>query len=105
MEKLSIKYFAKKLLQLFPEYQKVYQYNLKHYGEILGHVYFAEINPVLSELLKANKNKDLIRKYINFIEDMYSRGNFDVRNVVEVTILEYLGDDEIILRNAFTYFS
>jgi len=36
----------------------------------LGHVYYAEINPVLSELLKINQDKDLIRKYIDFIEDM-----------------------------------
>ncbi|GLC78329.1 DUF7674 family protein [Lacrimispora brassicae] len=102
---MTIKYFAKNLLQFFPEYQREYQLNLKQYGEILGHVYFAEINPVLSELLKINQDKDLIRKYIDFIEDMYSDGDDDVKNVVEVTILEYLGDDETVLRNAFTYFS
>ena len=28
-----------------------------------------------------------------------------VRNIVEVTILEVLGDEETVLRNAFSYFS
>jgi len=28
---MNIKYFAKKLLKLFPKYQSEYQYNLKHY--------------------------------------------------------------------------
>ena len=28
-----------------------------------------------------------------------------MRNIVEVTLLECLGDDETILRNAFSYFS
>ena len=104
--KMGIKYFAKKLLQLFPECQEEYQNNLKHYGEILGHVYFGNnINPVLSELLQSNQEKILIKKHIDFIEDMYCRGDYDVQNVVIVTILAYLGDDETVLRNAFTYFS
>jgi len=101
----DIKYFAKKLVQLFPKCQQEYQY-FKHEGEISGHIYFGNsINPVLSELLEKNQDKDLIRKYIDFIEDMYNKGNDGVKNIVVVTILEYLGDDEAVLRNEFEYFS
>ena len=42
---------------------------------------------------------------MEFIGEMYGGGDGDVRNIVEVTILEYLGDDETVLRNAFGYFS
>ena len=36
---------------------------------------------------------------------MYANGDDDVQNIVGVTILECLGDDETVLRNAFSYFS
>ena len=102
---LPIKYFARRLVREFGG-QRAYQEHLRDYGEILGHVLFGnEINPVLFHLLKTNTDKKTIRTYMDFIEDMYRNGDEDVKNIVEVTILEYLGDDETVLRNAFSYFS
>ncbi len=60
---------------------------------------------VLESLLKTNEEKEKIRRYMDFLEDMYANGDDDVQNIVGVTILENLGDDETVLRNAFTYFS
>lgn len=103
---MNKEYFAKKLIQLFPEYKVEYQKHLEDYGEILGHVFFSDmINLTLFNLLKLNQDTELIQKYIGFIEEMYASGDNDVKNVVEVTILEYLGDDDTVLKNAFSYFS
>lgn len=102
---MTKEHFARKLVRDFPEYQRAYQDHLKAYGEVLGHVFFCEINPILSDLLRSNRDRAQIRKYIGFMEDMYANGDDEVKNIVTVTMLEYLGDDETVLRNAFAYFS
>ena len=103
----SKEYFAQELGVRFPEFRETYQEHLEYYKELLGHVFFGgeTLLGVLESLLKTNGEKEKIRRYIDFVEDMYANGDDDVQNIVEVTILECLGDDETVLRNAFTYFS
>ena len=103
----SKEYFAQELGERFPEFRETYQEHLEYYKELLGHVFFGggTLLGVLESLLKTNGEKEKIRRYIDFVEDMYANGDDDVQNIVEVTILECLGDDETVLRNAFTYFS
>ena len=106
LSKMDMGDFAREFIKIFPENEIEYHSHLMSYGEILGHVFFSNlINQPLSQLLLANENKTEIQKYIDFIEIMYSSGNNDVQNVVVVTILAYLGDEDLVLRNAFTYFS
>lgn len=103
---MNEEYFALKFIQTFPEYEKEYKEHLESYGEILGHVFFGNaIDSTLSNMLLLNKDKVTIRKYIDFIEDMNASGNEAVQNIVAVTIMAYLGDDDTVLKNAFTYFS
>jgi len=103
---MDVNYFAEKFIKLFPEHEAEYQEHVNDYDEIFGHVFFGYvINPVLSRLLIENKSIQLIQKYISFIEDMYANGDDAVKSVVEVTILEYLGDNDIALTTAFAYFS
>lgn len=102
---MTKEFFAQDLVRRFPEHQAAYEDHLRAYGEVLGHVFFCEINPVLSGLLRENQDQARIRRYMDFLEEMYREGDGDVRNIVEVTILEYLGDDETVLRRAFHYFS
>ena len=98
--------FARRLVRRFPEFQKAYQDHLRGYGELVGHVFFGDtLNALLFSLLEAGENPGMIRQYIDFMEDMYANGDNDVQNIVEVTILERLGDEEAVLRSAFTYFS
>lgn len=99
-------YFAQKLEE-FPEFAGAYQEHLRYYGNLLGCVFFSgeTLLRALQPLLKTNEEKEKIRQYIDFVEDMYVNGDSDVRNIVEVAILECLGDDETVLRNAFSYFS
>ncbi|MEL7647717.1 MAG: hypothetical protein AAGU76_06465 [Sedimentibacter sp.] len=103
---LGKEHFANKFVDLFPEYVADLKEHLSDYNEILAHVFFGDLIDIpLFELLLTNKNVKQIEKYIDFIEDMYKNGDGDVKNVVEVTILEYLGDDETVLKNALGYFS
>lgn len=100
-------YFAQKLVEQFPEFLEVYKEHLENFEELLGHIFFGgeTFLRVLPPLLRANKDKETIRCYMEFVKDMYANGDDDVQNIVGVTIIESLGDDEIILRNAFSYFS
>ena len=102
----SKEFFAQKLDEL-PEFEGAYQEHLTYYEELLGHVFFGEetLLGALERLLPANEDRARIRQYIDFVEDMYANGDDDVQNIVGVTILECLGDDETVLRNAFSYFS
>ena len=97
--------FALALAERFPEFRMAYQEHLEDYGEILGHVFFNVLHRALVPLLRLNEDREKIGQYIEFLEDMYANGDSDVQNIVEVTILERLGDEEAVLRNAFTYFS
>ena len=97
--------FALALAERFPEFRMAYQEHLEGYGEILGHVFFDVLHRALVPLLRLNEDREKIGKYIEFLEDMYANGDGEVRNIVEVTILEVLGDEETVLRNAFAYFS
>ena len=103
----SKEYFAQKLAEEFPEFREVYAEHMEFYEELLGHVFFGgeTLLKVLPPLLKANQDREKICRYIDFVEDMYINGDSEVQNIVGVTVLECLGDDETVLRNAFSYFS
>lgn len=99
-------YFAEKWVKTFPEDKKIYQEHIADYEQLLGHIFFAEVlNAPLTELLIKNEDKAKIEKMISFMEEMYRTGNDRVRDIVDVTVIECLGDREDVLRNAFTYFS
>lgn len=89
---------AVKLTELFPEKAPALAQHYADYGEqLLAHVFFAdEVNEPLFALLQNNYDQKTIQAYCTFIEDMYFYGNEDVKNVVEVTILERLSDEELV---------
>ncbi|MCM1577741.1 MAG: hypothetical protein NC078_02930 [Ruminococcus sp.] len=69
---------------------KLLREHLSNYGEILLHILAPEL--AVFPLVKCIENKDAegIDRYCNCIEKMYSEGDEEVLNVVDVTILEYL---------------
>lgn len=98
--------YARKLITTFPNMQTLYDRHMADYGELLGHIFFADaVNEPLMELLRVNENPAAIGKYISLLENMYINGDDAVQNVVVVSVLERLGDDETVLRNAYGYFS
>lgn len=98
--------FVNKLVEVFPEYASVYRTHTDDYGKILLHVLASEtISEPLIELLKYNERIDRIKEYCGLIEMMWSDGDDDVINVVEVTILEHLSDDRIVWHRFGEYIS
>ena len=67
------------------------------YGEILLHLYASEqVGGPLVELLKQNNLCDYVEIYCRTIELMWRYGDEAVKNVVDVTLLERLSDDEAV---------
>ena len=98
-------------LQKFPELREQAQEELAFYEELLGHVIFpnllfnAENLPDLRSLLKENQNPELIQRYCEFLEKIYTSGDDDCLNILVVSILELLSDDEQIWFHFWKYIS
>ena len=98
--------FADKLIDIFPDKTDSLSNHYEYYGEMLGHIFFAEeINEPLVELLYKDTNTELIKKYCKFIQDMWEFGTEEVVNIVDVTILERLSDDKRVWHNFGKYIS
>lgn len=84
----------KRIIEVFPEYHELYLSHISDYGEVLLHVFIAEtINEPLVWLLKKRLDAKF---YCEIVESMWKNGDDTVRNVVDVTILERLSDDETV---------
>lgn len=95
-----------KLLENFHELKNEYKKELEWWnGQIPGlHIVFGNIfNPYIIELLKSNENDKKLKIIFNFLEELASSNDPEIKNVLTVTILEQLGDDPKILQTAQTY--
>lgn len=75
--------------------KELLEQHLKDYnGDVLLHVFVPDL--IYFPLLECIKlsDEDNIRKYCISIEEMWKRGDDEVLNVVEVSILECLTDDD-----------
>ena len=104
----NVRYFTDKLISQFNGLQALLEFNtVQESGEILGHCLFADaLNGPLEELLINDSDVDRIKKYVAFIEDMYANGDDAVKNIVEVSLIEYyaLGYTNC-LNNLYKYLS
>lgn len=99
-------YFAKAVVEEFPELRVMLEEHYDDYGELLGHIFFADaVGRPLEILLHCNQDMDEIMKYVKFVENMYEHGDDPVRNIVEVTILEGLIGEEDLSKVIKQYFS
>lgn len=102
--KLDKEQFVELFMQDFPELQGQVREELEFYGELLAHIIFpdllfhTEALPDLLTLLKENQNPELIQRYCNFLERIYTDGDQNMQNVLVVSILEQLDDPEIWFR-------
>ena len=95
--KVTREQFAEKLVKLFPEKKQALRQHYEDFGDLLGHIFFYdEINIPLSDLLQKNDAGFKISAYCRFIEEMWRNGTDDVVNIVDVTVVECLSDDETV---------
>lgn len=95
---------AKEFIRTLPKYGALYLEHLDTYKEFLGHVFFGDVvNIAIANLISSGSNQEQLQKLFDFMEQMMHEGNEDVQNIIIVTILERLGDDSAILREASRY--
>ena len=104
-DKLDIYHCADLLRDILPNGEKEYAEHLKDFGEILLHILALELitEPLIELLKQSEENAGLIQIYCKVIELMWIHGDEAVVNVVDVTILERLSDDEETWEKFGTY--
>lgn len=110
--KLTKENIIEEFLTLVPELKERYEKEMEWWsGEFPGfHNLFGNVlNPYLEEIhdkyLKVEKEdyKDILCRIYSFIEYMAISSDDDIKNVVQVTILEKIGDNKVILENAYKF--
>ena len=97
---------AQALIVRFPAKQTLLDQHMADYGELLPHVFFSQaVNEPLIRLLRENGRRSSIRSYCDFIEEMHLSGDDEMKNVVDVTILERLADDSAVWKQFGAYLS
>lgn len=74
------------------------QEHIEDYSEILLHLFAADMvtEHLMYLFYRCIENTLMIDCYISLIEIMWKKGDDAVRNVVDVTILERLSDEDIV---------
>lgn len=126
---MNLNQICQELIKKFPLYEERLIEHIKTYnGEILGHVFFGdEFNVALIDMIKIelgqitevilsytftdeiikmlSKDNQVIKKHCEFIELMWLKGDEDVKNIVDVTLLERLSDDREVWKRFGKYIS
>ena len=94
------------LLNNFPEFKEEYDHEM----DIVDcykpgpHVLYGNVlNNYVTELLRENKNYEMIRRIFDFYEEMAKSQDEEVNNLLQVTLLEYLWDEKEIYIRALNY--
>lgn len=96
---------ASKLCLVFPELRPIYKENLATYGDFFGEEFFTKYgtNKVI-EAIKAN-DPQTMKKLFQILNEIYEDGTSEVQDVIAVTILGQLGNDQILLARCVDYMS
>ncbi|TFB12912.1 hypothetical protein E3U55_16915 [Filobacillus milosensis] len=94
-------YFAELFVNEFPGFKPLLEKHIQFNDELLPHVFFGECNDYFIKYLETEKTKEL-EKLFDFFERM-ATGDEYVKELLTVTILERLGDNEEILNTAYKY--
>ena len=96
---------ASKLCLVFPELRPYYKDNLAAYGEFLAEKFFDEYGT--AKVIGAIKENDpqTMKKLFQVLNEIYEDGTSEVQDVIAVTILGSLGNDQILLARCVDYMS
>ena len=88
--------FVKILEEEFPDKRDVVKQHIEDYEGILFHILCMDIIEIpLGIMLSENRDRALIQRYCDFVEKMWKLGDDNIRNVVDVTILEGIAQEDI----------
>ena len=106
MKRLSYDKLSTKLIDVVPELRGEYEKERKWWGEEIPgpHIIFGDIlTPHLISLLESNREKGRLERIFDFLEELANHEDAHVREVVQVTVCERLGDKKEWLEKARQY--
>lgn len=90
------------MLDFLPNTQEKYEKSLKEYGELLETIVIEDIfMPEIVELLHEERKND-IKAIFDYIEEVVNR-DAHLREILSVTMMEILGNNQTILNTAQKY--
>lgn len=96
---------ASKLCLVFPELRPYYKDNLATYGEFLAEKFFDDYGTAkVIGAIKAN-DPQTMKKLFQILNEIYEDGTSEVQDVIAVTILGALNNDQILLARCVDYMS
>lgn len=97
--------FANRLSVLYPELRDEYRKNIETYGEFLPEDFFKNYAaPVVVRVIKENDPQKM-KKLFNLLNDIYDDGTNEIQDIIAVTVLGSLGNDQELLANCVDYMS
>ena len=88
----------------FPELREKIIAENEWLGENLPHCLFGNVlNPVVTGLLKQDdyRNNNLLERIFRMYEELAEYGDTETKNLLQVTLLEYLWDEYIIYSRSY----
>lgn len=96
---------ANRFTAIYPELRNEYKVNCEKYGQFLPEDFFINHgNKVVHETIREN-NPVKMKKLFNLLNDIYENGSNDVQDVIAVTILGSLDNDQEMLAACVDYMS
>ena len=96
---------ASKLCLVFPELRPLYKQNLDMYGEFLAEDFFTKYGTEKVITAIKQNNPQTMKKLFQTLNEIYEDGTSEVQDVIAVTILGQLGNDQILLARCVDYMS
>lgn len=97
--------FANRLSVLYPELREEYKKNIETYGQFLPEEFFKVHGaPVIISVIKEN-NPQKMKKLFNLLNEIYDDGTNEIQDIIVVTILGQLNNDQELLANCVDYMS
>ncbi|WP_155267785.1 DUF7674 family protein [Ruminococcus albus] len=87
----------------FPELAELVSIETEGFDEFLPHVVFANVfNGLAVSFLKLEsyRQSDTLKRIFDMYEELASQGDEETKNLVQVTLLEYLWDESITYERA-----
>ena len=88
---------ASRISTLYPELKDAYKENFQTYDEFLGEDFFVNhANKYIMETIRSNDSQTM-KKLFKILSEIYENGSSDVQDLVVVTILGEIDNDEALL--------